>query len=161
MKKIFCLAAALLVINCGFAMAAPLNDLDKGQTAVGASNDGIYIENKLGDRMTFGLQNIDMGRDDMFDFYGQYHFTNHFRGIVGHRDYSGGTAYLGVGATHGIDKNWNGHGYAIFSGEFTELQIGAAYKINRELDANVYYRAIMPDHGDDRDRIGVGLTYKF
>lgn len=161
MRKIICLAIALLVIHGGIAMAAPLNDLDKWQTAVGASNDSIYIENKLGDRMTFGLQNIDMGRDDMFDFYGQYHFTNHFRGIVGHRDYDGGTVYLGVGATGEIDKDWRGHGYAIFSDEFTELQVGAAYRINRELDANVYYRVIMPDHGDDHDRVGIGLTFKF
>ena len=45
--------------------------------------------------------------------------------------------------------------------EFAEAKVGAAYKINNNLDANLYFRSFMPDHGDNHNRVGIGLTYKF
>ena len=161
MKKIICLTVALLVLGLGTAMAAPLNDLEKGQTAVGVSNDNLYIEHKIGSRITLGVQSIDLHDDSTADLYGQYNFTNNFRGIIGHRDYVGGSTYLGVGVSGVLDNKWDGHAYVLFADEFTEVQAGATYNITRDLGANVYFRSFMPDAGDDKHRVGAGLTYKF
>lgn len=162
MKKIICIAVALLVLSLGTAMAAPLNDLSKGQTAVGVATDNLYIEHKIADRFTIGLQNIDVtSDDDEIDLYAQYRLNNTFRAIVGHRDISGGAGYLGIGATRSLDNNWDGHAYVLLSDEFVEAQVGATYKITSELDANVYFRSFMPDEGKDKNRLGVGITYKF
>ena len=157
MKKMIVMVVVLLVFSISNAMAAPLNDLATEQTAVGVSNDAIYIENKIADRITVGIQDIDLSRDDSIDFYGQYQFENNFRGIIGYRD----TLYAGVGYVKELDNKWDGHAYVIFSDEFAEAQVGGTYKINHELDANVYYRFIMQDHGSDHGRLGVGLTFKF
>ena len=97
MKKILCLAIALLILSLGTAMAAPLNDLSKGQTAVGVTNDSVYIEHKIASRVTLGIQNIDLDNDNTTDFYGQYHFTNNLRGIIGTRDYNDNSVYFGIG----------------------------------------------------------------
>ena len=161
MKKIICFAVALSALSLSTAMAAPLNDLARNQTAVGASNDGIYIENKVADKFTLGIQGIDFNKYDSFDIYGQYHFTNNFRGIIGHRDVFDGSLYAGVGVSDKLDDNWDGHAYVVFGDEFAEAQVGANYKINSNLDANVYVRFFMADHGDDHNRLGLGLTYKF
>ena len=162
MKKIICIAVALLVLSLGTAMAAPLNDLSRGQTAVGAASDNLYIEHKIADRFTIGFQNIDTSSsDDAIDFYGQYRLNNTFRAIIGHRDYADGAGYLGIGATRELDNKWDGHAQVLFGDEFVEAQVGATYKITSEVDANVYYRSFMPDVGDDKNRVGVGITYKF
>lgn len=161
MKKIICSTVVFSVLTISTVLAAPLNDLATNQTAVGASNDGIYIENKVADKFTLGLQGIDLHDDSSFDIYGQYHFTNNFRGIIGHRDAFDGSLYAGVGVSDNLDENWIGHAYAIFGDDFTEAQLGAAYKINSELDANLYLRLFTPDHGDNHNRVGIGLTYKF
>jgi len=162
LKKIICIAVALLVLSLGTAMAAPLNDLSKGQTAVGVATDNLYIEHKIADRFTIGFQNIDISsNDDAIDFYGQYHFTNNFRAIIGHRDVAGGAGYLGVGFTRELDRKWDGHASVVFSDEFVEAQVGATYKIISDVDANVYFRSFMPDVGNNKNRLGVGITYKF
>lgn len=161
MKKIIFSVVILLVLGVSTAMAAPLNDLARNQTAVGASNDGVYIENKVADKFTLGIQGIDLNDDSSFDIYGQYHFTNNFRGIIGHRDVFDGSLYAGVGVSDNLDENWDGHAYVIFGDGFAEAQVGANYKINSNLDANVYGRFFMADHGDDHNRLGIGLTYKF
>lgn len=161
MKKIICGTVFLSVITISTAMAAPLNDLANNQTAIGASNDGIYLENRVMDKLTLGIQGIDFSDDNSFDVYGQYHFTNNFRGIIGYRDVFDGSIYAGVGVSDNLDENWDGHAYLVFGDEFAEAQVGANYKINSNLDANVYARFFMADHGDDHNRLGVGLTYKF
>ncbi|MEA4821074.1 MAG: hypothetical protein VB122_02390, partial [Erysipelotrichales bacterium] len=80
---------------------------------------------------------------------------------IGHRDVFDGSLYAGVGVSDNLDENWDGHAYVIFGDEFAEAQVGAAYKINKDLDANIYFRSFMPDHGDNHNRVGIGLTYKF
>ena len=72
-----------------------------------------------------------------------------------------GSLYAGVGVSDKLDDNWDGHAYVVFGDEFAEAQVGANYKINSNLDANVYVRFFMADHGDDHNRLGLGLTYKF
>lgn len=161
MKKMICFAMVLFVLSLGTVMAAPLNDLEREQTAVGVSNDNLYIENKVGSRITIGLQSIDLNHDSSADLYGQYNFTKNFRGIIGHRDLSSGSTYLGVGVNGVLDNKWDGHAYIIFADEFTEAQAGATYNITNDLGANVYFRSFMPDVGKDKHRVGVGLTYKF
>ncbi len=161
MKKIIYLTLILLIFTCSTAMAAPLNELSRNQTAVGASNDGIYLENRIAEKVTLGVQGIDFSDDNSFDVYGHYHFNNNFKGILGYRDVLDGSIYAGVGVSDTLDDNWFGHAYLVFGDEFTEAQVGANYKINRELDANIYARFFMADHGNDHNRLGIGLTYKF
>ena len=161
MKKIIVMAVVLLVLSFSTAMAAPLNDLATNQTAIGVSSDGIYLENRVAEKLTLGVQGIDFSDDNSFDVYGQYHFTNNLRGIIGYRDVLDGSIYAGVGVSDVLDDNWAGHAYFVLGDEFSEAQLGATYKINNDLDANIYGRFFMADHGDDHNRLGLGLTYKF
>ena len=161
MKKTIFMVLVLMVFSFSTALAAPLNDLVTNQTAVGVSNDGIYLENRVAEKVTLGVQDIDFNNDNSLDIYGQYHFTKNLRGIIGYRDVLDGSIYAGVGVSDVLDENWDGHAYLVFGSEFSEAQVGATYKINHDLDANVYARFFMADHGSDHNRLGLGLTYKF
>lgn len=162
MKKIIGFTFLLLLLGLSTAMAAPLNNLSKEQAAVGVANDNIYIEYKIADRITVGVQNIDVNyNDDSLDIYGQYHFTDSLRGIIGYRDFNDNSLYAGVGVTRNLDDKWDGHAYAVVGSEFWEAQVGATYMITDNLDGNVYFRSFMPNEGRDKNRLGIGLTYKF
>lgn len=164
MKKGLLLAGAFVILSAGTSFAAPLNNLDNEQTAIGLSGDAFYIEHKLSDRFTLGYQSID--RDyygDMKDLYGQYEFTGNLRGIIGNRDfdYRDSAVYLGLGLQGPLAPQLNGHASVIAGDKFNELQAGASYRLASNLDLNATYTNFMPDHGPDKDEIAIGATLKF
>ena len=164
MKKSLLILGAFITMSTATGFAAPLNDLGNEQTAVGVSGDAFYLEHKFGDRFTLGYQSMD--RDyygDMKDIYGQYQFTNNLRGIVGNRDfdYSDSSVYLGLGLNGSLAPQLDGYASFLAGDEFKELQVGAGYKLARNLDLNVTYSNFMPDHGKDKDEFAVGATFKF
>lgn len=164
MKKKLLILGAFLILNTGTSFAAPLNNLDNEQTAVGLSGDAFYIEHKFGDRFTLGYQSIDRGYyGDMKDIYGQYQFSDNLRGIVGSRDFDYGdsSTYLGLGLQAPLAPQLNGFASVIAGDEFKELQVGAGYRLASNVDLNVTYTNFMPDYGRDKDEVAIGATLKF
>ena len=170
MKKTLLAVAALMAINAGTGFAAPINDLSKGQTAVGVvfhnnspDSDTFYLEHKLSDNFTLGLQNVDWKYGgSMDDIYGQVNLSNNLRAIVGNRDFdSGSKLYLGAAVNGSLSPDWDGYASLISGSQFNEVQVGANYKIARNVDFNLNYRSYMPDEGDNINGLGFGASLKF
>lgn len=163
MKKTVLALAAFFTLNASTGLAAPINDLYQDQTAIGLSTDAIYLEHRFTEDFTLGLQSVDRDYgDDMDDIYGQFHFTENLRGIIGHRSFDhDSNTYLGVAVNGSLSPEWDGYGSLIAGSDFKELQIGGNMKLDRNLDLNVHYYSFMPDHGSNENGLGIGVSYKF
>ncbi|MPM81557.1 hypothetical protein SDC9_128611 [bioreactor metagenome] len=169
MKKIIIGLAALLSANLATGFAAPINDLHQGQTAVGVvmnsgdnDSDTFYLEHKLSNNFTLGLQNSDFDYGgDADDIYGQFNLNNNLRAIVGNRDYGYDSKfYMGLAATTPLAPAWDGYASLIGNSDFKELQVGANYQLARNVDFNLNYRSNMPDQGSNNNGLGFGATLK-
>ncbi|KYZ78082.1 hypothetical protein AXX12_00615 [Anaerosporomusa subterranea] len=170
MKKLTLLLAGLLAFNVGVAAAAPLNELNTHQTAVGImmhstdpDSDTIYIEHKLSPKFTVGLQTVDWGNHgDADDIYGQLHLTDNLRAIAGVRDFgSSSELFLGLGVSGPLSAQWNGFASFAASSEHKELHVGANYAISHNVDLTVSYLSVKPDGGSSRNGLGLGAAFKF
>lgn len=162
MKKFALALAALFIMTSATAFAAPINDLSRGQTALGLGTDAFYLEHKLSDSFTLGFQNVDRDSVSMDDIYGQFQLSDNLRGIVGSRDLAiGSKMYLGM-AVHGpLSPEWDGYASLVGGGDFNELQVGANLRLASNLDLNVDYHSFSPDYGRSRSGVGVGATLRF
>jgi hypothetical protein len=162
LKKIAIILAALLTVT-GTGLSAPVNDLDKGQTATGIGNNTFYLEHKLADNFTLGLQNVNWDqRNNMDNIYGQLQLANNFRGIIGSNDVdSNAKVYVGMAINGPIAPEWEGYTSLIAGKEFKELQVGANFKITYNADINFTYHTYMPDEGENKSGVGIGATLKF
>lgn len=160
MKKIVLTLAALLIFSTSAAFAAPVNDLSRGQTALGLGSDTFYLEHKLTDTFTLGFQDADWVRGN--DIYGQFRFTDSLSGIVGSRNLdSDSNLYFGLAVNGPLSPGWNGYASFVAGGEFNELQAGASYRLSHNLDLNLSYHSFMPDAGANKNGVGIGATLKF
>lgn len=164
MKKSVFTLGAFIILSTGTSLAAPLNNLDNEQTALGISGDTVYIEHKFDDRFTLGYQSIDRDNyGDMKDLYGQYQFSNNVRGIIGARDfdYDDSSMYLGLGLQGPLAPKLDGFASFVVGDEFNELQVGTGYQVAPNVDLNATYTNFMPDQGRDKDEVALGATFKF
>ncbi|MEN6413933.1 MAG: hypothetical protein ABFC84_14415 [Veillonellales bacterium] len=163
MKKIIVALTALLTLNTATLLAAPVNDLATGQTAIGAGNSTFYVEHKLADNFTLGYQNVD--RDEygkMDDIYGQYQFTDNLRGIIGSRNFdSTAKTYLGIAVNTPLSSSATGYASLITGSEFKEVEVGTNINLARNVDLNLGYHSFMPDQGRNNTGVGVGASFKF
>ncbi len=154
MKKIVLTVVTLLSFGAATGFAAPINDLTKGETAVGFMHDSIYAENKIADNITVGFQKNDI--------YGQLNLNNNLRAIVGSRDYNNGSKmYIGAAVDAPLAPSLDGYASLIGANDFKELQVGANYNLTNNVDVNVNYQSFMPDQGSNSNRTGLGATLKF
>jgi len=153
MKKIVLTVVSILALGVGTGFAAPINNLNQGQTAIGVSDQTLYIQHKLSNNFTLGL--------DENDVYGQVGLGNNIRGIIGSKDYNGSQLYLGVGVNTSLAPSLDGYASIIGANDFKEAQVGANYNLTNNLDLNVNYRSFMPDQGNNSNRTSVGAAYKF
>ncbi|HWR07640.1 hypothetical protein [Sporomusa sp.] len=154
MKKIIFAVMLLIVTSVGIVFAAPINNLDRGQTAVGFVRDDFYVEHKLTNALTVGLQ------DD--DIYGQFNLRGNYRAIIGSRDYdSDSHFYGGVAVTTALAPALDGYASVIAGSSFAEFQVGANYSLTHNFDLNVNYCSFRPDEGRNKNRVGIGATLKF
>lgn len=161
MKRILLTVAALLALNAATVMAAPINDLGRGQTALGVGTDTIYLEHKLSDSFTLGFENVDRG-GSMDGIYGQFQLSENFRGIVGNRDLPiGSKLYVGAAVHAPLSSEWDGYASLIGGGDFNEVQVGANLRLASNLDLNIDYHNFSPDYGRSKSGVGVGATLRF
>jgi hypothetical protein len=163
LKKIGLTLAALLALNAGTGLTAPVNDLEKGQTAAGIGSNTFYLEHKLADNFTLGLQNTNWEHSASLDnIYGQLQLTNNLRGIIGSNHFdSDAQVYVGMAVNGPITPEWEGYTSLIAGNQFKELQVGANFKISYNADLNLNFHSFMPDAGDNKTGVGVGATLKF
>ena len=154
MKKTALTVISLFAFGVGTGFAAPINNLTQGQTAIGVFDSSLYIEHKLSEKVTLGLQENDI--------YGQYAINNKLRALIGSKDYnSNSSIYLGAAYNAPLAPSLDGYVSLIGSSDFAELQVGANYNLTHNVDVNVNYRSFMPDQGSNRNRTSLGVAYKF
>lgn len=163
MRKTMLVTASLLAFNVAIGFAAPLNNLNQGQTAVGFDSDTFYVEHKINDNFTIGYQDID--RDNagsMDDIYGQFNLNSNLRGIVGNRSFhSEDKVYLGLGINQPLSSETDGYASIIAGSEFKEFQLGANIKLSRNADLNINYHSFQPDGASHKSGVALGATFKF
>lgn len=154
MKKIALATTLMLTLSAGSVFASPINNLDNEQTAIGVQDSRAFIEHKFSDTVTVGLQEDDI--------YGQFAVGKNIRLLAGQRDYHDDSQmYGGLGLTAPLAPNIDGYATLVGGADFKEMQLGANVNIAPNLDLNVNYRSMMPDHGSDSNKTTVGATFKF
>lgn len=155
--------AALLSLASGTGLTAPVNELEKGQTAAGIGSNMFYLEHKLADNFILGLQNANWDHSNSMDnVYGQLQLTNNLRGIIGSSNLdSNAKVYVGMAVNGPIAPEWEGYTSLIAGKEFKEVQVGANFKITYNADINFNFHSYMPDAGDNKSGVGIGATLKF
>lgn len=162
MKRFVLALAALLTLSSATVFAAPINDLWRGQTALGLGSDAFYLEHKLSDSFTLGIQNVDR-YGDMTDIYGQFDLSGNVKAIVGSRDlnYDGAKLYAGAAVHGALSPQMEGYASLVGGSGFNELQVGGNIRLASNLDLNVDYHSFNPDYGRSKSGVGAGLTLKF
>jgi len=154
MKKIVLTVVSLLTIGVSTGFAAPINNLNQGQTAIGVVDESLYLQHKISDNVTLGFQEDDI--------YGQVGFNNNLRAIIGSRDYnSSSKIYLGLAVNTPLAPSLDGYASLIGANDFKEVQVGVNYNLTHNLDINLNHRSFMPDQGSNSDRTSLGATFKF
>jgi hypothetical protein len=161
LKRIVLTLAALLAFSTTAALAAPINDLGQGRTALGAGTDNVYLEHQVTSDFTLGVENVDRG-SNMGAVYGQFRLSDNLKGIVGSRDLpEGSKVYAGMAVHGALSPQWNGYASLVGSGDFNEVQVGASHRLAENLDLNVDYHNYSPDRGSNKSGVGVGATLHF
>ncbi len=163
MKKTVLALTTLLTVSFSTGLAAPVNDLAQGQTAVGVGTDSVYLEHKVSDQLLLGIQNVDRDHNgSMDDLYGQFKIKNNLSGIIGNRDFDYGTGlYFGLAVNGPLAPEWDGYASVIAGSDFKEIQVGANLRLTANVDLNINYHSFMPDEGRNGNGVGLGATYKF
>ncbi len=154
MKKTILTVASILTLSVSTGFAAPINNLSQGQTAVGVLDDSGYIEHKVTNNVTIGLQKNDV--------YGQVGLNDNLRLIVGSRDNGyNSKMYVGAAVNTALAPSLEGYASFVAGDQYKEVQVGANYNLTKNLDLNLNYRSFMPDAGSDSNRTALGATLKF
>jgi hypothetical protein len=163
LKKIVLALAAFFILSSETGLAAPVNELEKGQTATGIGTNLFYLEHKLADNFTLGLQNTNWDHNNNMDnVYGQLQLTNNLRGIIGSNNVdTNAKVYVGMAINGPIAPEWEGYTSLIAGNQFKEVQVGANFKITYNADINFNFHSYMPEEGDNKSSVGIGATLKF
>jgi hypothetical protein len=154
MKKTVLALAVTFALGVGTGFAAPINNLDSNQTAIGVQDQSLYIEHKFSDTVTLGFQEHDV--------YGQFNLNNNLRLIAGSKDFNSNSEfYGGVGLAAPLASNLDGYTSLVFGSGFKEMQVGANVNVAPNFDLNVNYRSLMPDQRSNSNRTSVGAVFKF
>lgn len=168
MKKVLLPLTMLLAFSVGTGFASPINNLAKDQTAVGmmlhTDQDSYYIENKVTDTLTAGYERININHMGMNDFHLQFdtnqNANSNAKVLLGFRDFDDSSrAYGGLALTTPLSPDCTGYTSLIAGNNFTELQVGANYRLTDGYDLNLNYRAFNYQHYHDVTTVGV--SYKF
>jgi hypothetical protein len=163
LNKVIVTFIAVLFLNITNAFAAPVNDLENGDTAVGvisgSNNSMYYVETKSSDKLILGMQSLDLRTSNSAtDFYAQIKMDDTLRVIFGNRMIdSRSKAYLGGVVESRLNPDVNGYASVIAGNGFQELQMGVNYKLTDANDININFSSL----SDNKSSLGIGLSYKF
>ncbi|WP_094603242.1 hypothetical protein SPSIL_011860 [Sporomusa silvacetica DSM 10669] len=175
-KKILTIIAATM-LTASTAFAAPITDLQDGQTVVGYNyyyldsnkqkDHSFYLEHALAPKVVLGFEvNMlppDFPDGDTFDAYVQYKLDNHVRLIAGNRNYTEGTdrLFCGIGANVKLTRKLDGYLSATHSDFANEWQAGVQLNMDYQTSLHVGYKSYKQDNLSTIDGIGIGFSHKF
>ena len=154
---------SLLCIHMHSVFAAPVNDLEKGETAagiIGGNHSSIYyLETQNTDMLTVGIQYLDLKENNnATDFYAQLKINESLRAIAGNRAIgSASKYYMGAAVKNSLIPEVDGYAAVIAGSGFQELQLGASYKITDTNDINISFCTVT----GNKSSIGIGLSCRF
>lgn len=180
MKKRVLAGVACAMFICSVGLAAPVINLEKGESLVGytwsrldfegdkENFNGLFLQSAVGDKFILGIDYLKGSGIDFkeTDIYGQYKFDQNARLILGNRQYKIGgydenKLLYGIAANTQLAENTLGYASLLRDSLETDWKVGVAYEFaaNTSLDLNYRYRDI--DDGDSIKGFGLGLNYKF
>lgn len=173
-KKILTIVAGTM-LAASTAFAAPITDLQEGQTTIGynhynlshdVKDDSFYLENAISPKFVLGIERNSLsgyGDGDMTDVYVQYKLDHNFRLIAGNRDYSEGSDkfFYGIGANVNLAPKLDGYIQVTNSNIATEWQTGVNLNMDGQNSLHLGYKSYKQDYQSTIDGIGFGISHKF
>lgn len=177
-KKICTLLAAGSMLMATSAFAAPLTDLQEGETTLGythynlsggwsnVKDDSFYLESAVAPKLILGVENnsaFPVNGESATDIYAQYKLDPNVRLIAGNRSYEDGPNkfFYGVGATVNMAPKLDGYLSVTNSSIATEWQTGVNYKVSKQTALTLGYKSYKEDHASTIDGVGFGANYTF
>ena len=169
--RIKALVMLLLIINSTIAFAAPINNLEEGQSVLGIMvqggdfNSSFFGETQVGSSITVGFQIASCSNNlSVSDFYAQYRLDsvmdNPVRIILGNKSYdSKGGLYMGAGVSNQFSEELDGYASATFGSGFQDYQLGVNYNLSDNAILNLSYRVFKYD--ETKNGAGLGIMCKF
>lgn len=174
-RKIFALIAGTMLAT-SIGHAAPLTDLQQGETNIGYSHynlssdinlDSFYLENAVSDKLILGVERNNYSNlyanQQTTDLYAQYKIDSNIRLIAGNRNYSGdfNKLFYGIGATANFTPKLDGYASVTTNSIATEWQTGVNYKLDNQTGLQLGYKSYKEDNSSAIDGIGFGINHKF
>ncbi|MBP2652061.1 MAG: hypothetical protein H6Q74_2886 [Firmicutes bacterium] len=189
MKKVLLTMVALAIMTSA-AMAAPVTDLQKGQTTVGytywnpdvtsssydlgnTNANGFYAETGLTENAIVGVETTSgsiYGMDVRFtDVTLKSKIGKNFQFIVGNRSYDdsyGSYSYstskfmYGLGAFTNLNDKTTAYASILHSDIADDSQVGVNYQVSKEFSLNLNYRDYSED-GFSLKGVGFSASYNF
>jgi len=184
------LIMATLALMTSVAMAAPVTDLQKGQSIAGYSYwnpditlgshdlgntdaNGFYAETGLNENVTIGVETTSgniYGLDTRFtDVTLKNKMGKNFQFIVGNRSYDisyGSYSYTssefiyGLGGFTNLNDKATAYASILHSDIADDFQVGVNYQVSKEVSLNLNYRDYSEDDFSLKG-IGFGASYNF
>lgn len=166
-KKATALTAAALMLGSSLALAAPVHQMAKHETAIEAGTKESSIEHKVTDKATAGFAYNDRDEyGDQKDVYLQYDIIgSEIKAIGGYRwnlpgDHSR-NMFGGVAVSTPKIMGFDAYASYISGRDFNEAQFGVNKDIIANVGLNVNYHNFKPDDGHHESGVGAGVTVKF
>lgn len=174
-KQLLALAMGTMLAASSTAFAAPLTDVQKGETSIGYNHynlshglkdDAFHIEHGLSDKFNIGIERNGFEQNSVdfhsTDIYVQYKLDPHVQLTLGNRDYSDDSSkvFYGIGATTNLSERVDGYAAVNTNSNETQWQLGINYNMDQKTALHLGYKSIKPDSGSTRDGIGFGLSTK-
>ncbi len=164
------IAGAMLTASTAFA--APITDLQEGQTTLGynhynlshdTKDDSFYLESAVSPKFILGIERNGYSGFDTTDIYAQYKLDRNIRLIAGNRDYSDGPNkfFYGIGANVNLAPKLDGYLSVTNSNIATEWQTGVNFNMDGQNSLHLGYKSYKEDYMSTVDGIGFGINHKF
>lgn len=174
-KQLFTLAIGTMLAASSTALAAPLTNIQEGQTSIGYNHynlshelkdNAFHIEYGLSDKFNIGVERNGYSQNSS-DFHStdiavQYKLEPNVRLMLGNRDYSGGNSkvFYGIGATANLSEKTDGYVSLNTNSQETQWQTGINYNMDGKTALHLSYKSQKFDGGSTYDGIGVGVSTK-
>lgn len=191
MKKKVSAGIVGVMLVSGVALAAPVVNLEKGQTSIGynyssleteilgisiddSKTNGYYVETAVTDKVILGIDynkaSLESGNNHadlkITDIYAKYKVGANANVLIGNRQYDfegekENKITYGIEETTRLDDNLNGYGSVKHNSYETEWQFGVTYALNNATNLDINYKRHSGDYDVIFKGFGIGINYKF
>jgi hypothetical protein len=173
-KQLFALAIGTMLAASSTAFAAPLTNVENGQTSIGydhynlshdLKDDAFHIEHGVSNKFNIGVERNGYSQNSAdghsTDIYAEYKLDPNVRLIVGNRDNSDHSKmFYGIGAQVNLSPKVDGYAAVNTNSDETQWQAGINYNMDGKTALHLGYKSINPDGGTTFNGIGFGANTK-